>query len=783
MTRRWRSRSPRTRRSAPGRSTRSAPTSRSAEWMPRLTAGEMLGAFGLTEPEAGSDAGNVRTTARLDDGEWVIDGAKQFITNSGTDISGFVTITARTGEGDEISNIIVPRGTPGYEVGEPYRKMGWNASDTRPLAFSDCRVPAENLLGPRGMGFKQFLQTLDGGRISVSAMGVGLAQGALDEALAYAKERRAFGQPIAKYQAIQMKLADMSTEIEAARLLTYKAAIEKDAGRNFNLTAAQAKLKTGPAGGPRRRGGGPDPRRLRLHRGVPRVPLLPRRQDPHDRRGHRRGPADGDRPVARGLARTWLAHAEAAARQPWLAGAPRGRPLAPPVRRLRGHGRTRRVRRLRLRRGRAPLPARRGVDRRRRRRRRERRVRGARLRDFYPYDLDRHGRETEGEAERAARRRVPAAHRARLRDRRRARRRAVPRGHRRARRGARLPAGRARGAGPVGARRRAGRRAVASLPRLRQRRLPRAERRRGDRGRGAAGRPARGARAAAYRVRLPGAARRSAVAGHEVRPGGLRDRSLRRALAAAGAPAHARGRLRRARPLQRRPVRGDQRGALRRPHALRGRRTRARPPPTRAFPRGYLGRTYRLVALFLDRDYGLLRWAPVFLLAFVGAWMLWRSRRDGLSRAVPDLRAGERVALMCCAALAAQLVVAAFLAPTMFGFWFPPRHLLAALPLAVPLVAWGLRRRPAHRHRPGAAFGGGLGLALLRTFASATAGWSRPGPMPRSGRSPARSRSSATPRDRMCSRPGWAPRYWPSPPSRPGTGATRAGATRRRYSG
>ena len=201
-----------------------------SEWMPRLTAGETLGAFGLTEPEAGSDAGNVRTTARLEDGEWVINGAKQFITNSGTDISGFVTITARTGD-REVSNIIVPRGTPGYEVGEAYRKMGWNASDTRPLSFDDARVPEENLLGPRGMGFKQFLQTLDGGRISVSAMGVGLAQGALDEALAYAKERQAFGQAISKYQAIQMKLADISTEIEAARLLTYKAAIEKDAGR------------------------------------------------------------------------------------------------------------------------------------------------------------------------------------------------------------------------------------------------------------------------------------------------------------------------------------------------------------------------------------------------------------------------------------------------------------------------------------------------------------------------------------------------------------------------
>jgi alkylation response protein AidB-like acyl-CoA dehydrogenase len=214
------------------------------EWMPLLTAGRKLGAFGLTEPEAGSDAGNTKTRADLEDGEWVINGAKQFITNSGTDISGFVTITARTGE-KEISNILVPTGTPGYTVEGSYRKMGWNASDTHPLAFDDCRVPEENLVGRRGDGFKQFLQTLDGGRISVSAMGVGLAQGALDEALAYAKERRAFGQPISKYQAIQMKIADVSAEIAAARLLTYKAALEKDAGEDFNLTAAQAKLKTG----------------------------------------------------------------------------------------------------------------------------------------------------------------------------------------------------------------------------------------------------------------------------------------------------------------------------------------------------------------------------------------------------------------------------------------------------------------------------------------------------------------------------------------------------------
>jgi alkylation response protein AidB-like acyl-CoA dehydrogenase len=214
------------------------------DWLPALCAGEQLAAFGLTEPEAGSDAGNTRTRAVAENGDWVINGAKQFITNAGTDITGVVTITARTGD-SEVSNILVPNGTPGYEIGAAYRKMGWNASDTRPLSFEDCRVPEENLLGPRGEGFKQFLQTLDGGRIGVAAMGLGLAQGALDEALSYAKERIAFGQPISKYQAIQAKLADMSTEIEAARLLTYKAALEKDAGKPFGLTAAQAKLKTG----------------------------------------------------------------------------------------------------------------------------------------------------------------------------------------------------------------------------------------------------------------------------------------------------------------------------------------------------------------------------------------------------------------------------------------------------------------------------------------------------------------------------------------------------------
>jgi alkylation response protein AidB-like acyl-CoA dehydrogenase len=218
-----------------------------AEWLPSLCSGERLAAFGLTEPEAGSDAANLRTTATLEGGEWVVNGAKQFITNAGTDISGCVTIAALTGEEGrrEVSNLIVANGTPGYEPGEPYRKMGWNASDTRPLTFDGCRVPEANLLGPRGGGFRQFLRILDGGRIGVAALGVGLAQGALDEAISYARERRAFGQPISKFQAIQAKIADISAQIEATRLLTYRAAIAKDRGERFTLTAAQAKLLSG----------------------------------------------------------------------------------------------------------------------------------------------------------------------------------------------------------------------------------------------------------------------------------------------------------------------------------------------------------------------------------------------------------------------------------------------------------------------------------------------------------------------------------------------------------
>ena len=213
-------------------------------WLPPLARGERLAAFGLTEPDAGSDAGATRTTAtRVDDG-WLLRGSKVFITNAGTEITQCVTITALTGAG-EISNIVVENGTPGYEISEPIHKLGWKASDTRVLTFADCVVPDENLLGPRGQGFHQFLQILDGGRISIAAMGLGLAQGAYDLAYAYARERNQFGKPISSFQAIQFKLADMATEIAAARGLVLKAAWLKDQGRPFALEAAMAKLYTG----------------------------------------------------------------------------------------------------------------------------------------------------------------------------------------------------------------------------------------------------------------------------------------------------------------------------------------------------------------------------------------------------------------------------------------------------------------------------------------------------------------------------------------------------------
>src|SRR5918992_832169 len=214
------------------------------QWLPDLASGRKLAAFGLTEPGAGSDAGATRTRAELRNGSWLINGSKIFITNAGTEISACVTITAVTGDG-EVSNVIVPNGTPGYEISAPMRKLGWRASDTRELSFRDCAVPEENLLGERGRGFHQFLEILDGGRISVAAMGVGLAQGAYDLAYAYAKDREQFGRPIAEFQAVQFKLADMATEIEAGRALTYKAAWLKDQGRPFAREAAMAKLYTG----------------------------------------------------------------------------------------------------------------------------------------------------------------------------------------------------------------------------------------------------------------------------------------------------------------------------------------------------------------------------------------------------------------------------------------------------------------------------------------------------------------------------------------------------------
>ncbi len=214
------------------------------DWLPELAAGHKLAAFGLTEPDAGSDAGATRTTAELHDEHWVVNGSKIFITNAGTDVTACVTITARTGP-DEISNLIVPNGTPGYEISGPMKKMGWRASDTRELSFAACRVSTGNLLGERGKGFHQFLEILDGGRISVAAMGVGLAQGAYDLAASYAKERQQFGKPIASFQAVRFKLVDMATEIEAGRNLVYKAAWLKDQGRPFALEAAMAKLYTG----------------------------------------------------------------------------------------------------------------------------------------------------------------------------------------------------------------------------------------------------------------------------------------------------------------------------------------------------------------------------------------------------------------------------------------------------------------------------------------------------------------------------------------------------------
>jgi short/branched chain acyl-CoA dehydrogenase len=215
------------------------------KWLPPLATGEALAGFGLTEPGGGSDAGATRTTARLEDGQWVVNGSKSFITNSGTPITTFVTVTAVTGEDGgrkEISAIVLPTGTPGFEVGKDYRKMGWWHSDTHELAFNDCRVPEENLLGERGEGYRNFLKILDDGRIAIAALAVGLAQGCVDESTKYVHERTAFGRPIGSFQALQFKIADMATKTDLARQAYYRAAWLKEQGRPYKKEAAMAKL-------------------------------------------------------------------------------------------------------------------------------------------------------------------------------------------------------------------------------------------------------------------------------------------------------------------------------------------------------------------------------------------------------------------------------------------------------------------------------------------------------------------------------------------------------------
>ncbi|HVV38065.1 MAG TPA: acyl-CoA dehydrogenase family protein [Acidimicrobiales bacterium] len=211
------------------------------QWLPDLVAGRRLAGFGLTEPDAGSDAGGTRTTATLEGDEWVINGEKAFITNSGSSITSLVTVTARTGPG-EISALIVPAGTPGFTAQPPYRKMGWHASDTHGLTFSDARVPAANLLGARGQGFRQFLSILDEGRIAIAALAVGVIQCCLDESVEYAKNRNAFGKAIGTNQAVAFACSDLAVMADAARALVYKAAWLKDTGRPFKLEAAAAKL-------------------------------------------------------------------------------------------------------------------------------------------------------------------------------------------------------------------------------------------------------------------------------------------------------------------------------------------------------------------------------------------------------------------------------------------------------------------------------------------------------------------------------------------------------------
>jgi short/branched chain acyl-CoA dehydrogenase len=220
-------------------------TEQKQRWLPALLAGEKLWAFGLTEPEAGSDAGGTQTRADRSGDDWVINGRKVFITNAGTEISAGVTVTAVTGEENgtrQISAIAVERGTPGYEQAPKYRKLGWHASDTRELLFDDCHVPVANLVGTEGVGYRQFLQILEGGRVAIAALSVGVAQACLDASLSYSAQRHQFGQPIARFQATQFKLADMATQIELSRLMTWRAATAIDAGKSPTPYASMAKL-------------------------------------------------------------------------------------------------------------------------------------------------------------------------------------------------------------------------------------------------------------------------------------------------------------------------------------------------------------------------------------------------------------------------------------------------------------------------------------------------------------------------------------------------------------
>ncbi len=211
------------------------------QWLPDLVAGRTLAAFGLTEPGAGSDAAATSTTAVLDGDEWVINGSKAFITNSGSKITALITVTAKTGP-DEISAIVIPSGTPGLTIEPAYDKLGWRASDTHGFVMDECRVPADHLLGERGRGFQQFLATLDDGRIAIAALAVGLSQACLEASVAYAKERHAFGAPIGTYQGVAFQIADLEVMLEASRLLVYKAAAMKDAGRSIRHAASIAKL-------------------------------------------------------------------------------------------------------------------------------------------------------------------------------------------------------------------------------------------------------------------------------------------------------------------------------------------------------------------------------------------------------------------------------------------------------------------------------------------------------------------------------------------------------------